>query len=93
MLSEKIRVGQVVKSLSGRETGRLFFVVKVIDPQYVLISDGKKRKLDRPKLKKVKHLKVYSLYNDKVENKIASDEITDAFLRAELTKSKRIIFD
>lgn len=88
MLSEKIRVGQVVKSLSGRETGRLFFVVKVIDPQYVLISDGKKRKLDRPKLKKVKHLKVYKFFNEEVKNKIASDKITDAFLRAELTKSK-----
>lgn len=93
MLSEKIRVGQVVEGLSGRESNRLFFIIKIIDDKYVFIADGKKRKLDRPKLKKVKHLKVYSLYNDKVENKIASDEITDAFLRAELTKSKRIIFD
>lgn len=93
MLSEKIRVGQVVEGLSGRESNRLFFIIKIIDDKYVFIADGKKRKLDRPKLKKVKHLKVYSLYNDKVENKIASDEITDAFLRAELTKSKTIIFD
>ena len=93
MLSEKIRVGQVVEGLSGRESNRLFFIIKIIDDKYVFIADGKKRTLDRPKLKKVKHLKVYSLYNDKVENKIASDEITDAFLRAELTKSKTIIFD
>ena len=93
MLSEKIRVGQVVKGLSGRETGKLFFVVKIVDHEYVLIADGKKRKLDRPKLKKVKHLKLYNLYNNRVENKIASEEITDAFLRAELTKSKTILFD
>lgn len=93
MLSKNIRVGQVVEGLSGRETGRLFFIVKIIDKDYVLISDGKKRKLDKPKLKKVKHLKVYSFFNDKVKNKIASDTITDAFLRAELTKSKELIFD
>ena len=93
VLSEKIRVGQVAKSLSGRDVNRLFFIIKVIDNQYVLIADGKKRKLDRPKQKKVKHLKIYDLYNDKVENRIVSDNITDAFLRAELTKSKTIIFD
>ena len=93
MLSYNKRVGQVVEGLSGREKNRMFFIVKVIDDQYVLISDGKKRKLDRPKLKKVKHLKVYSFLNDKVKNKIASDTITDAFLRAELTKSKELIFD
>ena len=83
MLSENTRVGQVVEGLSGRETGRLFFIVKIVDHEYVLIS----------KLKKVKHLKVYSFLNDKVKNKIASDTITDAFLRAELTKSKELIFD
>ena len=93
MLSEKIRVGQVIKCTSGREANRLFFIIKVIDDQYVLISDGKKRKLDRPKLKKVKHLKLYEIFNDEVKNKIVSEQITDVFLRAELTKSKDIIFD
>ena len=93
MLSEKIRVGQVIKCTSGREVNRLFFIIKIVDDKYVLISDGKKRKLDRPKLKKVKHLKLYEIFNDKVKNKIVSEQITDAFLRAELTKSKDIIFD
>ena len=93
MLSEKTRVGQVTRCTSGRDTNRLFFIIKIIDSKYVLISDGKKRKLDRPKLKKVKHLKLYEVFNDEVENRIASDNITDAFLRAELTKSKDIIFD
>ena len=93
MLSEKIRVGQVIKCTSGREVNRLFFIIKIVDDKYVLISDGKKRKLDRPKLKKVKHLKLYGIFNDEVKNKIVSEQITDAFLRAELTKSKDIIFD
>ena len=93
MLSEKIRVGQVIKCTSGREVNRLFFIIKIVDDKYVLISDGKKRKLDRPKLKKVKHLKLYEIFNNEVKNKIVSEQITDAFLRAELTKSKDIIFD
>ncbi|WP_317852076.1 hypothetical protein [Paraclostridium sp. AKS73] len=45
MLSSNISVGQVVKNTSGRDAGRLFFVVKIIDDKYVLISDGKKENL------------------------------------------------
>ncbi|WP_024621780.1 hypothetical protein [Metaclostridioides mangenotii] len=87
MLSEDLSVGQVVKVSSGRDKGRLFFIVKIVDDEYVLIADGKKRKLVKPKLKKVKHLKKYNFINDEVNRKIISDqEITDCFLRAELTK-------
>ncbi|GAA3657032.1 KOW domain-containing RNA-binding protein [Asaccharospora irregularis] len=87
MLSNNLNVGQVVKVSAGRDEGRLFFIVKIVDENHVLISDGRKRKLDRPKLKKVKHLKKYNVINDQVKNKILSgEEITDSFLRAELTK-------
>ncbi|MBU5308731.1 KOW domain-containing protein [Clostridioides mangenotii] len=87
MLSEDLSIGQVVKVSSGRDKGRLFFIVKIVDDEYVLIADGKKRKLVKPKLKKVKHLKKYNFINNEVKEKIISDqEITDCFLRAELTK-------
>lgn len=91
MLSNNISIGQVVKNTSGRDTGRLFFVVKIIDDKYVLISDGKKRKLENPKLKKVKHLQKYDIINCMVKNKIESDEsITNTFLRAELGKLNNV---
>nr|WP_312214910.1 KOW domain-containing protein [Clostridioides sp.] len=87
VLSEDLSIGQVVKVSSGRDKGRLFFIVKIVDDEYVLIADGKKRKLVKPKLKKVKHLKKYNFINNEVKGKIISDqEITDCFLRAELTK-------
>ena len=92
MLSNNLSVGQVVRSTSGREQGRLFFVVKIIDSEYVLIADGKKRKLGKPKLKKVKHLERYNIINDEVKNRIVSDNGTvDAFLRAQLTKLNQSI--
>ena len=37
MLSKDICIGQVVRNTSGRDTGRLFFIVKVVDDEYVLI--------------------------------------------------------
>lgn len=87
MLSKNLSEGQVVEVSSGRDIGRFFFIIKIVDHEYVLISDGKKRKLDKPKLKKVKHLKRYDVINNKIKSKIKSgQEITDAFLRAELTK-------
>ncbi|WP_330375157.1 KOW domain-containing RNA-binding protein [Paraclostridium sordellii] len=87
LLSKDLCIGQVVRNLSGRDTGRLFFVVKVIDKEYVLISDGKKRKLEKPKLKKVKHLQKYDIINNVVKYKIESNNsINNAFIRAELGK-------
>jgi ribosomal protein L14E/L6E/L27E len=92
MLSSKASVGQVVQATSGRDAGRFFFIIKIIDDEYVLISDGKKRKLDKPKLKKVKHLKICGSINKILKDKILSKgEITDAFLRAELTKLNNTI--
>lgn len=92
MLSNNLSVGQVIRVTSGREQGRLFFVVKIIDSQYVLIADGKTRKLGKPKLKKVKHLERYDVINNEVKNKIESDKETiDAFLRAQLTKLNQSI--
>ena len=91
MLSKDICIGQVVRNTSGRDTGRLFFIVKVVGDEYVLISDGKKRKLEKPKLKKVKHLQKYDIINNAVKDMIESNEsIKDAFLRAELGKLNNV---
>lgn len=67
MLSDNLSIGQVVKVSLGRDKGNLFFVVKIINNEYVLIADGKKRKLDKPKLKKVRHLKNIILLMMKLE--------------------------
>ncbi|MGL5642678.1 MAG: KOW domain-containing protein [Paraclostridium sp.] len=91
MLSKKLSIGQVVINLSGRDAGRLFFIVEVVDDEYVFISDGKKRKLEKPKLKKVKHLQKYDIINNAVKDMIESKEsITNAFLRAELGKLNNV---
>jgi ribosomal protein L14E/L6E/L27E len=92
MLSNNLSVGQVVKATSGKEKDKLFFIIKIVDHQYVLIADGKKRKLGKPKLKKVKHLEIYNVINNKVNNKISSEHnVTDVFLRVELTKLNDLV--
>ncbi|SHK27977.1 KOW domain-containing RNA-binding protein [Tepidibacter formicigenes] len=92
MLLNDLSVGQVVMSKSGRDKGRLFFVLKIVNDEYVLISDGDTRKLDKPKLKKVKHLIKYKLISKDVKNKIlSSEDFNDAFLRCELKRLRPML--
>lgn len=58
-LTTDVAVGQVVKSKSGRDKGRIFLVLEIVDDKMVLIVDGKLRGIERPKLKKIKHLMLY----------------------------------
>ena len=54
--TENMSVGQVVMSKAGRDKGRIFLILDIIDPGYVSIVDGISRKLANPKRKKIKHL-------------------------------------
>ena len=49
-------VGLLAYSKCGRDRKRLFAVVGVRDTDTVLIADGRLRRLDRPKPKRLKHL-------------------------------------
>ena len=51
-------VGDVILALAGRDSERLFVVVGILDGSYVLIADGKSRKADSPKKKKIRHIKL-----------------------------------
>ena len=64
--------GDVVVSLNGRDEGKRFFVVGTED-EYSLIADGKGRRIEKPKRKKNKHLKL----EDKTDNNVAAKLIED----------------
>ncbi|MBQ8536772.1 MAG: KOW domain-containing RNA-binding protein [Clostridia bacterium] len=48
--------GRIVLSKQGRDQGRTFVILKVVDDQYVEMANGSTRKADHPKRKKIKHL-------------------------------------
>ena len=48
--------GRVVLSRQGRDEGRYFIVLQVLDDAYILIADGKSRSMHHPKKKKMKHV-------------------------------------
>lgn len=63
--------GTVVKSLAGRDKGKLLAVMQIGNGT-VLVCDGKERPLDRPKSKNIRHIECTEFYvseNDMRSNK------------------------
>ena len=67
-----LKIGEVVISKSGRDCGKMFIVIKIIDEQYVMLCDGKLRKIERPKKKKMKHINTTGVVADTLAEKIAN---------------------
>ena len=47
----EIAKSDIVQSIAGRDQGKLFYVIET-DGAYVLIANGKDRKMEKPKRKK-----------------------------------------
>lgn len=81
-------IGRVVLGAAGRDRGRYFVVIDVVDSEYVLICNGKHRTIEKPKKKKVKHLKPQpTVLIDIKKNLEAGMRIFDAQIRKNLEAS------
>ena len=56
MILMEFTIGDVVKSIAGKDKDRYFCVVELKD-SYCLLRDGKIHKLDNPKRKSFKHVR------------------------------------
>ena len=85
MSLNEFTLGQVVQSTQGRDAGKDFVVVGIIDQSYVLIADGALRRIDRPKKKKVKHLiPKLELFSSLKEKLTCGQRVYDSELRKAL---------
>ena len=55
-MTQQIHQGSVVESLMGHDKGRWYLIVN-IDGEFAFLVDGEYRLLDRPKKKRLKHIK------------------------------------
>ena len=78
-------VGRVVRSKAGRDKGKFFVVVDLIDDNYVYLADGVLRKLSAPKKKKIKHLEAKSDCITSIREKLMNEKkVFDSEVRAAL---------
>ena len=78
-------IGRVVESRQGRDAGRCFVILHVVDDQFVMMADGLTRKLDHPKKKKVKHLQPKPVLVGGIAEGLASHQLLDSDLRKALS--------
>ena len=79
-----ISKSDIVLSLAGRDKGKLFYVMDTED-NFVILADGKGRKLENPKRKKLKHVRRVSRTETRVAVKIQNgDKVLNSELRRDL---------
>ena len=87
----EISKSDIVISLAGHDKGKLFFVIDT-DGVYVTLADGKQRRVEKPKRKKLIHVRKVLRSDSKLAEKIRSCEhILNTELRRELAAISREI--
>ncbi|HIT32559.1 MAG TPA: KOW domain-containing RNA-binding protein [Candidatus Enterenecus stercoripullorum] len=75
---------QIVRSRCGRDSGRLFCVMDA-QAGWLLLADGKRRRVDRPKRKQGKHVALVGEWDHPVMEKVRTGQsVRDRELRAAL---------
>ena len=82
-------IADIVISLAGRDRDQYAFVVGLEDG-YVLIADGKGRRLENPKRNKMKHVAKVARIESRVAQKLRTgDKVLNSELRKDLAAFRR----
>ena len=82
-------ISDVVLSTTGRDKGKIFFVIGIEDDMLLLVN-GKDRTLDKPKRKKQKHVQKVLRIETRVAVKLQNgDKVLNSELRKELAFMSR----
>ena len=80
----EIAQSNIIRSDAGRDKGKLF-VVLAVEGEYLLLADGKSRRVEDPKRKKRRHVLFVAAEETRVSEKIKNNEkITNSELRRTL---------
>ncbi|KAJ52247.1 ribosomal protein L14E/L6E/L27E [Clostridium tetanomorphum] len=81
-MNDNDQIGKVVCSKAGRDKGRFFIVTAVLNEEYVYISDGSLRFVEKPKKKKIKHLVFTNVIADEIKKTLLeNNEVSNLMIR------------
>jgi len=85
MSENAVRIGQLVSSIQGRDSGRFYLVAEIESETMVRVADGEGRKIENLKRKNIKHLKLYdAVAGYLLEKAEKGKKVTNADVRKEL---------
>ena len=84
-----IEISDVVLALKGRDSGKVFLVVG-LEGDYALIADGRGRRLEKPKKKKLRHLHPVGKSGVRISEKLRTGQkVTNSDIRKELAEGSQ----
>ncbi len=85
MSENTVRIGQLVSSIQGRDSGRFYLITGIENETMVNVADGEGRKVENPKRKNCKHLILYDAVAGYMLEKVQfGKKITNTDVRKEL---------
>ena len=79
-----IAKSDIVKSVAGRDAGSLFFVLAT-EGDFLLLADGKRRRVETPKRKRRKHVSLQGPCDERTRLKLQSESrLTNSEIRKAL---------
>ncbi len=69
----ELRAGGLAKSLAGHDKNGLY-VVMGVEGEFAIVSDGRRRPVERPKRKNRKHLQVIGCWDEELGKKLEDGE-------------------
>ena len=85
-MKEKLKIGDIVLSKAGRDKDK-HFVVVALEDIFAYVCDGDLRKTDKPKKKKLKHLKLTGSDSEYIADKISAGlKVTNTELRRAISE-------
>ena len=85
-------IGRLVISLAGRDKGKMSVVVGISEPGFVLIADGRGRKAEAPKKKKLKHVSLVEGLPGEIGT-VPESRFTNRFIREAVGAAQEALSD
>ena len=82
----QINISDIVKSTAGNDKGSVLMVLD-IQGEFLVLADGKKRRIEKPKRKKRKHTEFISVVNSPIKQKLLQgEEVLNSEIRKTLSQ-------
>ncbi|NLY74229.1 MAG: RNA-binding protein [Firmicutes bacterium] len=86
---EGLRHGQMVESIQGRDCRQYYLIIGLIGDKYLLLVDGHKHPLAKPKRKNIKHVRVTMYVAKDIEERVLRGEpLSNSQIKSALERLK-----